>query len=388
MLQVVNRVIDIKYIHTKIFYIALAIGITLGVMNAYLDAYVFLITPGKFLDMLLFNVPLTEALARTVVLVLSIVFGYLLSKKHTELKTSNTLLESSLDSSPECIYWLNKEGEFYYVNNSAASKLGYEVDELLQRSIYDLHTHDKSYDEAFWMKRWQTLEAEGTMIFETSFISKKGDIFDVEVVSKMIEHNSEHYFVGFVRDISKRKEREAKIEELLKKMDEANKKLEVLANRDSLTGLFNRLKFDDFLQQHIMEHRRYKSYFSLLMCDIDHFKNVNDKFGHQAGDNVLKEFVSLMQEHVRESDLIARWGGEEFVLLLPQTRLAEATKVAQKIRDSVSSKLHRGSENITVSIGVVEVQDDDTAESIFLHVDEALYRAKNSGRNKVCTAAA
>ncbi len=381
--------IKIKYIHTKIFYTALIIGIAAGVMNAYMmDAYDFFFTADKFLNMLLFDVTLTEAFTRSVVLVLFIVFGYLLSKKQEELKVSNTLLKLSLDNSPECIYWLNEEGKIYYVNSSVAAKLGYGVDELRQRSIYDLHNHDKKYDEVLWKQQWQMLKKKGTMTFETSFITKLGDILNVEIVSNMIEHDNKHYFVGFVRDITRRLQREKTIQKLLIHAGSTNKKLKVLANKDRLTGIFNRLKFDDFLNQYIMEYRRYKKSFALIMCDIDHFKNINDKYGHKAGDEVLKEFVLLLQEYTRESDLLARWGGEEFMLLLPQTHLEQAKKVAEKIRASTEQRIHAQSDNITVSIGVVEVENKDTSESIFLHVDKALYRAKNSGRNRVCTAAA
>ncbi len=374
--QVKRWKLEKRYINSKFFYLSVLAGIGLGILNAYLDTFVFFVGPGTFLDFLILSVPTTEAFARTVVLMLFVVFGYLFSKKYAQLEDSKMLLEYSLDKSSEAIYWLSGSGNIYYVNQSAAKSLGYTVKELERLSTYDLHKSDKNFTQERWQEKWKLLQEKNILQFETQHSKKNGDIINVEIVANHVVHNDIQYLVAFVRDITKRKEKEREILSL-------NKKLEKFANNDILTGIFNRSKFDDFLKQFLSEHKRYKKAFSFIMYDIDFFKKVNDVYGHKAGDNVLKEFVSITKKLTRESDIFARWGGEEFVILLPHTNLETAISVANKIRKAVEKHHFENIGNLTVSIGVVTVAENDTCESIFIRADKALYEAKNSGRNKV-----
>jgi len=157
----------------------------------------------------------------------------------------------------------------------------------------------------------------------------------------------------------------------------------LLSTRDFLTGVVNRRKFDELYAVEIARVRRYGRYFSLAIIDIDHFKLVNDTFGHLAGDKVLRELVELTAKYIREVDTLARYGGEEFVLMAPNTDLAGMNLLAEKLRQIIGSHVFDGQRRITVSIGVGQYAMEESPEAFIGRVDAALYRAKGAGRNRV-----
>lgn len=157
---------------------------------------------------------------------------------------------------------------------------------------------------------------------------------------------------------------------------------------DPLTGAYNRRYFDARAAEAIETTRRRAAAASLLMIDIDHFKRLNDQFGHAAGDSVLKALVATMGYRLRKLDLVFRIGGEEFVVLLPDTREAEARAVAEELRAAVErARLHPRAQ-VTVSIGVAGLHADETPEAWLKQADQALYAAKHAGRNRVAAAEA
>ncbi|WMS86162.1 GGDEF domain-containing protein [Pleionea litopenaei] len=160
------------------------------------------------------------------------------------------------------------------------------------------------------------------------------------------------------------------------------------AYNDPLTSLPNRYAYNERLTQEYSRWRRYRNSLSLAVCDIDYFKKINDQYGHQAGDEVLKAVANQLDHGLRESDFIARYGGEEFVILMPETRLADATKAINKlrlmVRDHAIKVTPNQTINITLSFGVAEFEGADTATDVFNKADKALYRAKEKGRNQVC----
>lgn len=183
------------------------------------------------------------------------------------------------------------------------------------------------------------------------------------------ENKGEHYVISFT-DITQLKEK--------------SNLLEYQANHDQLTGLFNRQKFNDIFRKEIKRERRYDNSLSLIIFDIDDFKSFNDDFGHIVGDEVLKAIAKIVIDSVREHDTVVRWGGEEFLVLLPQTELEGAKNVAEKIRSEIeayeSSSIPR---KITASFGVTKLSSDDDELSGLKKADDALYEAKNAGKNRV-----
>ena len=159
--------------------------------------------------------------------------------------------------------------------------------------------------------------------------------------------------------------------------------LERRATTDPLTGLFNRLRMEEFLTTELSRLRRYGGEATLLLLDIDHFKAINDRHGHHTGDRVLKELGGLLQSQSREADVLARWGGEEFVLLAPETFAPEGEAMAQKLRETVAGHDFPVLDRVTVSMGLVTLQPGSTITGVMRQADRALYSAKGAGRNRL-----
>jgi len=165
------------------------------------------------------------------------------------------------------------------------------------------------------------------------------------------------------------------------------KELERLANSDSLTGLYNRQAILDKLGELINRAKRYQENFSLSMVDVDLFRRVNDQYGHLTGDEVLEKIATLIRRNIRDTDVAGRYGGEEFIILLPLADLSSALVVAERIRSvTESTEMKDSGENVfavTVSQGLSSWEPDEDAHSLISRTDEALYRAKENGRNRV-----
>lgn len=195
---------------------------------------------------------------------------------------------------------------------------------------------------------------------------------------------------GFIishRKISKAKR---KLDWLLIELTETKRSLEVknqqlqkLSITDRLTGLYNRLKLEEVLAKEFHRSFRYNEVYSIMMIDIDHFKRVNDTYGHQVGDVVLQEMSLLFLNNIRKVDTIGRWGGEEFLVICPHTDSDSAEKFAEILRAQVEKTHFKQVENLTISFGVASYQPQDTIESMVSRADEALYEAKSLGRNRV-----
>ncbi|QFR50022.1 diguanylate cyclase [Sulfurimonas lithotrophica] len=178
---------------------------------------------------------------------------------------------------------------------------------------------------------------------------------------------------------------ESKNEIELKKREKENKKLEKIAFTDSLTGTLNRRKFEKVARQEIERSNRYNSKLSFLMIDIDHFKRVNDTYGHAVGDEVIKHFASACMKMLRNIDVVARIGGEEFVVMLPETTVEGAYKFAERFRKQIyASELNINEKSIrfSISIGVSTLNKNEDLKTVLQKADKALYRAKESGRNR------
>lgn len=169
-----------------------------------------------------------------------------------------------------------------------------------------------------------------------------------------------------------------------RRLQESESQLRAMSLADPLTGLANRRHLMEFLQTELDRSRRYSEPFSVIMTDIDHFKQVNDRFGHDVGDEVLLAFSNLMKNSMRTVDLVARLGGEEFIIAMPMVKLDGAVTIAERLRTKTRELRFTGMENsITASFGVAQLQSGDSIESLLKHADEAVYASKHNGRNHV-----
>ena len=170
---------------------------------------------------------------------------------------------------------------------------------------------------------------------------------------------------------------------LINELKTKNDELEVLYITDNLTGLFNRHKLNSVLSYEFDRSQRFKSFFGIIMLDIDYFKSVNDQFGHPVGDQVLKELANILQDNTRKTDIIGRWGGEEFFVIVPETEPNKIKNLAECLRRAIETHSFETIGYKTASFGVSVCTPKDTLVSLIARVDENLYKAKKAGRNSV-----
>jgi len=201
----------------------------------------------------------------------------------------------------------------------------------------------------------------------------------------MVRLGSEPQFVTQALDITDRKRNEAALAAAKVEMEDLNQRLAILSVTDSLTGAFNRRHLDATLAATCLDAERHGDLTAVLLIDIDHFKDINDKYGHRRGDEILKAVTNRLASTLRAGDTLARWGGEEFVILLPRTSQHGAAVLAERVRSIVAGEPFADQGDtipVTVSVGMAVSKTCDP-EHLMSRADWALYQAKNGGRNRV-----
>jgi diguanylate cyclase (GGDEF)-like protein/PAS domain S-box-containing protein len=274
----------------------------------------------------------------------------------------------------EGIITINEAGVIESFNAAASRIFGYPPNEAIGQNIKILMPEDMRARHASGMRNYLDLRRStivGGENIELPGLRKDGSVFTLEMTVNEIAHGTRRTFVGVVRDISDRKLVEARLLHM--------------AQFDMLTGLPNRALFMDRLTSTAVRAKRSGSAFAVLFLDLDGFKKVNDTMGHHSGDELLQKFGERLSELVRKSDTVARFGGDEFTIILegllhPQ---ADACAVADKILTAmrVPFDLADGQATVTTSIGVaVETSGESNIEELLRHADDAMYRAKSSGK--------
>mgnify|MGYP006272547573 FL=1 len=294
--------------------------------------------------------------------------GYLLDiTARRELEADQRLLATAFHTS-QALLITDADGRIERVNPAFTAITGYSPEEAIGANprILASGIHDK----AFYAELWRQLEAVGHWEGEIWNRRKNGEIYpEWESISAVLDEKGrvEHY-VAVSHDISEQKRLEAELERM--------------ATHDRLTGIFNRAKLYELLETAREEYERYGTPFSVIMFDIDHFKLVNDTYGHSAGDGVLRELTQRVQSTLRETDHFGRWGGEEFLILTGHVDRAGALHLAERIREVVADRPFRVAGTVTVSLGVAEFREGESLEHLEERADEALYTAKRNGRNQ------
>ncbi len=293
------------------------------------------------------------------------------------LNESNERFEGIARSSLDAIVMINDKGEVVFWNSAAEKITGYSSHDVMGVELHklllhpcDLNAYHKGYsnfiDSGLGPYVGETIEVRTWR--------KNGEEFPAEVSVTAVRISGRWHAVGTMRDITERKQMEAELEHL--------------AIHDALTGLYNRGELERRLQDEIERAHRYKRPLSLFMLDIDWFKKVNDTYGHMAGDEILRSLAELLMVEVRTQDYVSRYGGEEFVIILPETTPEKALELAHRLCEEVASSRfcingHRDLK-VTVSIGVAGYPAHGVCfESLLEAADKAMYAAKDAGRNQV-----
>ena len=274
-----------------------------------------------------------------------------------------------------------------YVSPSAREMLGFEPREMLGRYASELVHPDDRVEAGLAF----SLTGPDCPSINLTFrgLRKDGSIIWVEGQYRYLPEDGG--VLAVIRDVTERKRAETMLAEANETLEAANRILQTLAQEDGLTGLSNRRRFDELLDDEFRRARRQSLPLSVLLLDADHFKTYNDHYGHLAGDECLRQISGVIEGVLRRpGDHAARYGGEEFVVLLPATDATGALAVAEQLRQAVSALAieHPGSPEriVTVSIGVSTLAPSSTAEQpdqLIAAADQALYRAKAEGRNRV-----
>jgi len=295
------------------------------------------------------------------------------------------IIKSALSKDPYWVsyQWKNPASNRIELKHTYAKKVP-NSNWIIGSGFYTEEVNRKIADKKMELTRINQKELKN--IFEMS-----GVILFVSLIGSYIISNSiRKRFMDYSRTIeTKNKELmtlnyglENIVKERTAELNEAYEKMEKIALTDTLTGIYNRYYFNSALQNEISRAKRYES-FSLLMFDIDHFKAVNDTYGHNVGDIVLRMIAERVKSCLRESDIFARVGGEEFMVILPRTTLEAANEVGERIRSTIEMHTFDGIGKITVSLGLVTYRNDESFAEIIKRVDTALYKAKNNGRNNL-----
>jgi diguanylate cyclase (GGDEF)-like protein/PAS domain S-box-containing protein len=303
----------------------------------------------------------------------------------TERKKAETALEESaerlslvLEATQEGVWEWNILTNYEFFSPRWCEILGYSFDDPELSHTFDAwkdRIHPDDVDRVMQALD-DTLKKASIYDVEYRHLHKSGE-YRWQKCSGTVVYNEDKKpvrMVGSIRDISKRKQMEVR--------------LSVLASTDGLTSLYNRIHFNERLEDEVQRAIRFKTPLSLLMLDLDHFKSVNDTYGHPAGDACLVALADLMRRMSRTVDTCARYGGEEFVIILPQTPPENAMGLAERLRQKVEAlKVQCDDQTIqyTISIGIsaLRLTEENAAEALLKAADSALYKAKESGRNCV-----
>ena len=309
-----------------------------------------------------------------------------------------------LDAAVDAIICIDNRGIINLFNKAAEQIFQYQAKEVIGKNVSVLMPEPYKSEHDSYLQRYQSTGEKKIIGIgrETVGQRKDGSVFPMDLSVAETFVAGKPVYAGIIRDITERKKNEEElkqhrdslrlmVEQRTRELSLANEVLQKLANMDGLTKLANRRNFDETLQKEIQRAVRYQQPLSLMMCDIDSFKEYNDTYGHVLGDECLKKVAECLKKSFeRASDLPARYGGEEFAVILPDTESKEARHLSERFIENIKKlKLSHDTSDIsdylTLSIGIMTVVPDQSTDmkSLIKAVDGELYKAKKKGRNRI-----
>lgn len=282
-----------------------------------------------------------------------------INKKTKELQKLNDIVSKS------ALYTTTDlKGNITYISEAFANLTGYSKEFLMGKN-HRIFRH-KSMTQDFFDNLWRTITKNERFTGEMQNYRKDGTSYWTKIViDPMFDNNGKKIgYSSYRENITDKKE------------------LEHISSHDNLTGIYNRGAFVKYLQTHIKSASRYKEPFGFIMFDIDHFKKINDNYGHQVGDDVLVTIAHTIQNNLREDDFFARWGGEEFVIIAKYSDIKSLEQLVKKIQLQLSNTSFAPVEKLTCSFGLTIYKNGDNDKSIVKRADDALYLAKEKGRDR------
>ncbi len=303
------------------------------------------------------------------------VLGYLVDideqkKLQNQLYLEKRRAEALIQNAPFIVLGLGENSKILLFNQFAEKLTGYRKEEVLGKRWIDIFIPEDLRDKLYSV--WnEVVESKAELHeYENPIVTKSGETRLIKWRNTVITEGDRFLMVLSIgEDITEKRKFE---EELYR-----------LSITDPLTGAYNRRYFIRRIEEEVERVKRGGKSFSLIMMDLDHFKEVNDTYGHKIGDEVLRQLVNTVKERLRKIDLFARWGGEEFLILLPNTPLENAKHLAEEIRRRIEELSFPMDIKITASFGVTEYRDGDSPDSLISRADDLMYKAKRLGRNRV-----
>ncbi len=293
---------------------------------------------------------------------------------------------------PDALLLIDQAGRITLANAQAEILFGYDRSELIDQPVEMLvpsrvAARHVGHRNAFMAESHSRQMGAAVELFSQR---KDGSEFPVDIMLSPMLIDDRHFTLCVARDITERKAAESRLKHQTAELQKLHAELKVLASRDSLTGLLNRRAFQEHAAQMLRTARRRKESAALLMIDLDHFKQINDCFGHAEGDHVLKMVAAALKATARENDIVARLGGEEFVVAVLGACETESVAAAERLRLAIAA-IRSPKSGITASIGVTtctpQMQKHEASlilGELLKQADRALYAAKHNGRNQVC----
>ncbi|WP_321777337.1 diguanylate cyclase [Sulfurimonas sp.] len=310
-----------------------------------------------------------------------------IKESNKKLRLSEQESAQLFDNALVGLMYISQDRILLKANQHLANIFGYEnPEEMVGISTRELHLSQSKFLE-FGKIYFKTLIHRTNLNIEYQQKKKDGSTVWCELSGKALDEQTPADLakgvLWTVKDITKNKKLKQKVKDRTKEIEDKNKQLQNLATKDYLTGLYNRSKIDDSIDYQIKRSKRYESIFGVIMLDIDYFKLVNDEHGHQVGDKILLEFAKVLTDVFRETDIVGRWGGEEFLIIIEDTDKKGIINLAHKIKATIERHDFPVIKRKTVSIGVTIYHKNENINELIQRVDKALYKAKNSGRNQV-----